>query len=72
MRAVILFDQVVEIFVLSEFTRSDTIPCCLQFLYGLWVGCIFVDGDDARYHWMGGSERFREKALCSLSGTPGA
>ncbi len=52
MRTMILFDQVVEVLPLSQFTRIGKIPCSLQFLYSFRVGCVFVDGDDARCHCM--------------------
>src|SRR5258708_5825105 len=70
--SMVLFDQVVEIFALSEFTRYGKNPCCLQFLDGFGVRCIFIDGDDARCHGVGSPERFREKALGRLGITSSA
>jgi hypothetical protein len=69
---VILFDQIVEIRALPQCTRSGKVTGCLPFLDGLWVGCVFVDGDDTRSHRMGGSQRFREKAFRSLGVAKGA
>src|SRR5262245_33307569 len=68
----VLFDQVVEIFALSKFTRYGKNPCCLQFLESFGISCIFIDSDDTRSHSVGGPERFREKVLCSLGITSSA
>ena len=62
----VLFDQVVAILTLPEFTRSGKIACCFHFLESFWIGCIFIDRDDARSHGVGSLKRFREKTLHGL------
>jgi hypothetical protein len=49
MRTMVLFDEIVEIFALPEFTRYGKNPCCLQFLERFRVCRVFVDGDHARH-----------------------
>src|SRR5258708_39760345 len=66
MRPMVLFNQVVQILALSEFTGSVKNSYCLQFLERFGIRCVFVDGDDTRSHRMGGPKRFPEKALGSF------
>jgi hypothetical protein len=45
--SMVLFDKIVQIFALSEFTRDGKNPRGLQFLESFGVRSIFIDGDDA-------------------------
>jgi len=65
MRTMVLFDEIVKIFALPEFTRDGKNPCCLQFLERFRVCRVFVDCDHARSHRMEGPDSFPEKALGS-------
>jgi hypothetical protein len=62
-RSMVLFDQVVEIFALSELTRYGKSPFRFQFAEGFGIRRIFVNGDHAGSHGMASTQRFREKAL---------
>src|SRR5262245_43653791 len=42
----VLFDQIVEILPLLQFTRCSKVPSCLQFLNDLWIGSMFLSRDD--------------------------
>ena len=64
--SMVLFDKIVQICALSEFTRDGKNPRGLQFLESFGVRRIFLDRDDARSHGVGSPERFREKALGRL------
>ncbi|GHO81333.1 hypothetical protein KSD_91040 [Ktedonobacter sp. SOSP1-85] len=71
-KTVVLFNQVVEVFALPKFARLGDASFCLKFLESFGLRRVFVKGDDTRSHCMGGSERFREKALRSLGVTSSA
>jgi hypothetical protein len=55
--AMILFDDVVEIFDLPQFTAFRNISLSLEFGERLWIGCVFIDGDHSGINGMGGTER---------------
>jgi hypothetical protein len=63
MCAMILFDEVVEVFTLPQFTRVWQNPFRFQFLESFWIGWVFINRDDSRSAGMGRSKRFREEAL---------
>jgi len=60
-KAVILFNQIVEILALSQFTGNGKPSCCFQFVKGFGIGCVFIDRNHARSHRVGGAKGFREK-----------
>ncbi len=49
-KAMILFDQIVEILALPQLTPFWNGSLRLQLLKSLWIGRVFVDRDDARNH----------------------
>ena len=59
----ILFDDVVGVLDLPQFTGVGNGSFRLQFLEGLWISGIFIDRDRTRGGGMRRSQRFREKAL---------
>src|SRR5258708_39686277 len=59
----VLLDEVVEVFALPQFARVWHDPFCFQLLESLWIGRIFINGDDARSAAMRRSKRFREEAF---------
>src|SRR5256885_9256006 len=64
---VILLDQIVEIFHLSQFTVCGKVPFRLKPIEGFGVGCVFVNSDDARCHGMScgkGCEKELSSCLC--------
>src|SRR5216684_3631445 len=63
----VLLDEVVEVFPLPEFTRAWHDPFRFQFLESFWIGCVFINCDDARSAGMSRSKRFREEAFGCLS-----
>src|SRR5713101_3975850 len=63
----ILFDEVVEVFTLPQFTRVWKNPFRFQFLESFWIGWVFINGDDARSDGMSCNKRFREEAFGCLS-----
>ncbi|GHO70398.1 hypothetical protein KSC_092900 [Ktedonobacter sp. SOSP1-52] len=65
--AVVLLDQVFEVFALPRLTRSGKIPSCLHFLEGFGIGRIFVNGDHAGSSRVGGDKGFCEETLGGLS-----
>jgi hypothetical protein len=58
MRAMILLDEVVEIFTLPQCARAWHDPFLFQFLESFDIGRVFINRDDARYADMGRSKRF--------------
>jgi hypothetical protein len=64
--AVILFDQVVEVLDLPQFTGLGNGSLLFQFVEGFGVGRVFVNCDDARSGGMRRSERFSEKVFGCL------
>src|SRR5215469_17433602 len=68
----ILLDNVVEVFTLTQFTSVWHHPLRFQLLEGFWIGRIFINGDDAGSTAMGRSKRFREEAFGCLSISGGA
>ena len=63
MRAMILLGEVIEILPLPEFTRAWHDSFRFQFLESLWIGRVFIHGDDSRNVGMRRSKRFREEAF---------
>src|SRR5450432_1246418 len=63
---VVLFDQVIEIFALSEFARSGKVPSCFHFFEGFWIGCVFINRNDTGSHRVASMKRFCEKTLGCL------
>jgi hypothetical protein len=61
----ILFDEIVEVFTLPQFTRVWQNPFRFQFLESFWIGWVFINGNDSRSAGMGRSKRFREEALAA-------
>jgi hypothetical protein len=58
-----LFDNVVEILDLPQFTRLGKGSLLFQFFERFWIGGVFIDWNDARRHGVRRGERFGEKAL---------
>ena len=65
MRAMILFNEVVEVFALSQLTTFWKNTLHLQLLASLWIRRVFVNRDDGRDHAVASTQCFREKALRS-------
>src|ERR1700730_703124 len=63
----ILLDKVVEIFTLPQFTRVWQHPLRFELLESLWIGGVFINGDDSRSAGMSRSKRFREETFGCLS-----
>src|SRR5260370_5749083 len=72
MRPMVLLDQVVEIFALSEFTRYGKSLFRFQLAEGFGIRRIFVDGEHSGSHGVASTQRFRKKALRRLGITSGA
>ena len=64
--AMILFDEVVEILALPQFTRIWHDPFRFQFVESFGIGRVFINGDHSRSAGMRRSKRFREKAFGCL------
>src|SRR5690242_3555861 len=62
----ILFDEVVEILDLPQFTARWNCVRCFEFLQRLGIGGIFVDRDHAWSRDVGGPQGFQEEALGCL------
>ena len=62
-KALILFNNVIQVLDLPQFTGVGNDSFRLQFLEGLWIGDIFIVIDHTRGGGMRRSQRFREKAL---------
>jgi hypothetical protein len=62
----ILFDNIVQVLDLPQFTPFWNGSFRLQFALGLWIGGVFIDGDHARSGGMRRSQRFREEAFGRL------
>jgi hypothetical protein len=60
---VILFDDIVEIFDLPQFTVVGNISLFFQLLKGFWIGGVFIYRDHARKHGMRRGKRFGEKSF---------
>ena len=67
MRAMVLFDEVVEELALPQFTGNRHDPVCFQLPEGFGIGGVFIDCDDARDDCLRASERLLEKPLDRLS-----
>jgi hypothetical protein len=67
MRAMVLFDEVVEVLALPQFTGIWHDLVCFQFPEGFGIGSVFIDGDDAREDGLRGSKRLLEKPFDRLS-----
>src|SRR5258708_12252448 len=65
-KAMILFDQIVEILALPQLTPFWNGSLRLQLLKSLWIGRVFVDRDDARNPRVATTYPFPEKALPTL------
>src|SRR5205807_7495009 len=61
--AVILFNNVVEVFHPSEVTTFWQLSCGFEFTHRLWIGSVFVNGDHPRRDRMSCSQRLLEKLL---------
>src|SRR6266567_3588892 len=62
-KPMILFDPVIEVLDLPQFTAFRDNPLGFELLQGFWIGGILVHVDHARGHRMSGSKRFAEKTL---------
>jgi hypothetical protein len=47
-------------------------PAAFISLSGFWIGCVFIDRNDARSHGAGSMKRFREKTIRGLGIAGGA
>ena len=65
-KPVIVFDHVVEVLDLPQFTGVGKSPLFFQPLEGFWIDCIFIDSDHARRHGVRRGKRFREEAFGRL------
>ncbi len=65
--AMILLDEVVEIFTLPQFASVWHQPLRFELFERLWIGRIFINRDDARRTSMRRGKRFREEAFGRLS-----
>ncbi len=63
---VIVFDNVIEVLDLPQFTGVGNGSFRLQFLEGLWIGRVFVNVDHPRGGDLRRSQRFHEEAFGSL------
>jgi len=63
---VILFNEVIEILHLPQFTAFRNESCCFEFVEGFGVGGVFVHVDHTRRSGMRGGEGFLKEALGSL------
>ena len=63
----ILFNHIIEVFDLPQFTLFRDESCHFQFNECLWIGRIFVDSDHPWLARMGGSEGFEKEALGCFS-----
>lgn len=61
--AVILFNEIIEIFHLAQFTAFGNESCFFEFSERFRVRGVFVHVDDTRLAGMSGSERFEKEAL---------
>ncbi len=61
--AMVLFNSVVEIFDLTQFTAFRDDPLGFQLLERFWIRGVFVDIDHPRSHCMRSDEGFVEKPL---------
>jgi hypothetical protein len=64
---VILLDEIVEVFHLSQFTVCGKRLLCLKHIEGFGIGGVFVDVDHARCHRMSSSKGCQKEALCGFS-----
>ncbi len=66
----ILFNEIVEVLHLSQFTAFRKVSCCLEFLERFGVRCVFVHIDDAWLARMGSCKRFEQERFgsCRVSG----
>ena len=62
MRSLVLFDQVIEILDLSQFTVFWDLSCRFQFSERFGIRGVFVHIDHTRLTCMRGSEGFHKKA----------
>ncbi len=70
--AMILLDEVIEIFTLPQFASVWHQPRRFELFERFWIGRVFINGDDARRTSMRRGKRFREEAFGRLSIAPGA
>jgi hypothetical protein len=61
--AVVLFNQIIEILDLSEFTLVGDESCLFQFRECFGIGSVFVHVDHARFAAMRSSERLEKEAF---------
>jgi hypothetical protein len=66
MKSVILFDQIVKVFDLSQFHVFREVSFCLEFFEGFQVGRVFVHVDDSWFAGMRGGEGFEQELLGRL------
>jgi len=71
-KAVVLFDDVVEIFHLPQFTAEWKDTLGFHLTQGFGIGGVFVDGNHAGDHRMSGLQRLLKKLLGGLSVARGA
>src|SRR5258706_8231905 len=63
----ILLDQIIEIFTLTEFASVRQQPLRFPLFERFWIGRVFINRDDARCAGMRRSKRFREETFGCLS-----
>src|SRR5260370_7507557 len=66
-KAMILFDQIVEILALPQLTPFWNGSLRLQLLKSLWIGHVFVHHNDATHHTVATTYRFPAKTLPTLA-----
>jgi hypothetical protein len=62
----ILFNQIVQVFTLPQFTRLWKMPFHFQLVVGFWICSVLVDRYGAGNHRVAGIERFQEKPFGRL------
>src|SRR5258708_20451805 len=62
----ILLDQIIEIFTLTQFASVWHQPLRFQLFECFWIGRVFINRDDARCAGMRRGKRFREEAFGRL------
>jgi hypothetical protein len=66
MRAMVLFNEIIEIFTLTQFASFWHQSLRFQLLEGFRIGRVFTHGDDARCAGMRRSKRFGEETFGCL------
>ena len=65
--AMVLFNEIVEVFHLSQFTACGKMFFCLKRVECFGVGGVFVHVDDTRSHGMSGGKGCKKEVLCCFS-----